>query len=246
MPPDAEAHKRSNYMLKVSTVENKSGNAKARYNFHSENLSEITFEKLVGEMAANNTTVTKADIMGVLDVYKSVAMRYLLLGYSVRGVFGLLHVTAGGTADDMLLPFEPKLPGNDHSLNLRMTIDNSTAKEILDKTETERVTSRIKMMPVISLVKNAYGNEDSAINAGDTIRIIGEYIKFAPEDKTQGVFLEKDGVETRLDYCTWNTGKRIDARIPADLEAGDYTVLVKAKPNTIMYSSAYKKKITVS
>ena len=35
--------------------------AKAKYNFRSENEAEITFEHLINEMAANNTTVTKAD-----------------------------------------------------------------------------------------------------------------------------------------------------------------------------------------
>ncbi|MBR4600042.1 MAG: hypothetical protein IKO39_08340 [Treponema sp.] len=88
----------------------------------------MTFEHLINEMAANNTTVTKADISGVLDVYKSVVLRYAQLGYTVRGPLGLVYVTAGGTTDD--------------NPNLRFLPDTAVSRSVLANTMTERVSNR--------------------------------------------------------------------------------------------------------
>ena len=206
--------------------------AKAKYNFRSENEAEITFEHLINEMAANNTTVTKADISGVLDVYKSVVLRYAQLGYTVRGPLGLVYVTAGGTTDD--------------NPNLRFLPDTAVSRSVLANTMTERVSNRKKMIPNIESVINADGNEENVIKAGDTIRILGDYLKFDTEDETQGIFIEKDGVPKRLDYYAWNTNKRVDTRIPADTEAGKYTLSISAKPCTVQYTESFADEIEIS
>ena len=233
-------------MLKIFLRQNMTTNAKAKYNFRSENEAEITFENLVEEMAANNTTVTKADISGVMDVYKSVVLRYVQLGYTVRGPLGLLYVTAGGTTDDKLASFQPNISTNDHNLNLRFLSDSSISRSILANTKIERVSNRLKMIPNIEDVLNADCNDKNTIKAGDTIRILGDYLKFDPSDEAQGIFIEREGVSTRLDYYAWNTNKRIDTRIPGDCAAGKYTLKISAKPSTVLYTHVFSEKIEIS
>ena len=111
---------------------------------------------------------------------------------------------------------------------------------------TERVSNRKKMIPNIESVINADGNEENVIKAGDTIRILGDYLKFDTEDETQGIFIEKDGVSKRLDYYAWNTNKRVDTRIPADTEAGKYTLSISAKPCTVQYTESFADEIEIS
>ena len=233
-------------MLKIFLRQNMTANAKAKFNFRSENEAEITFENLVDEMAASNTTITKADIFGVMDVYKAIVLRYVQLGYSVRGPLGLLYVTAGGTTDDKLASFQPGLKNNDHSLNLRFLAEMGVLRSVTANTKTERVSNRLKMFPAIDEVQNADGNTEKVIKAGDTVRILGEYLKFDQKDETQGIFLEKDGVEKRLDYYIWNTNKRIDTRIPFDIEPGEYIFRISAKPCTIQYTADFSEKVVIS
>lgn len=233
-------------MLKIFLRQNPSVNAKTRFNFRSENEAEISFETLVGEMAANNTTITKADVFGVMDVYKAIVLRYTQLGYSVRGPLGLLYVSAGGTTDDKLESFQPGLATNDHFLKLRFLADAAVARAILSNTKTTRASNRLKMIPAIEDVRNADGNEENIIKPGDTVRIFGDYLKFDSKDEEQGIFLEKDGVKTRLDYYVWNANKRIDTRIPSDLEPGAYTVKISAKPSTILYTESFSNPVTIS
>ena len=42
------------------------------------------------------------------------------------------------------------------------------------------------MIPNIESVINADGNEENVIKAGDTIRILGDYLKFDQQDETEG------------------------------------------------------------
>lgn len=102
------------------------------------------------------------------------------------------------------------------------------------------------MIPNIESVINADGNEENVIKAGDTIRILGDYLKFDTEDETQGIFIEKDGVSKRLDYYAWNTNKRVDTRIPADTETGKYTLSISAKPCTVQYTESFADEIEIS
>lgn len=233
-------------MLKIFLRQNMTANAKAKFNFRSENEAEITFENLVDEMAASNTTITKADIFGVMDVYKAIVLRYTQLGYTVRGPLGLLYVSAGGTTDDMLESFQPGLTTNDHFLKLRFLADAAVARSITSNTKTERASNRLKMIPAIEDVQNADGNSENIINPGDIVRIYGDYLKFDAQDEEQGIFLEKDGVKTRLDYYAWNANKRIDTRIPSDMEPGEYTVSISAKPSTVLYTESFATPVTIS
>lgn len=232
-------------MLKISLRENKTVNAKSKYHFHSENEGSITLDELVNEMAGNNTTLTKADIAGAMNVYKEVVLRYVQLGYKVYSPLGQIYISAKGTSNDKLAAFEPQLSSNDHDLNMRMIVDSAVAKTILSGTKTERVSGSYKMIPEIDEVQTVDGVPISQIKAGAALRIIGEYLKIDQDDKEQGIFLEDGENKIRLENYIWNKNKRIDVLIPQDTAPGTYTVTIRAKPNTILYSRSFSKKITV-
>ena len=233
-------------MLKISLRENKTANAKSPYHFYSENSGSLTFDELIDEMAKNNTTITKADIAGALNVYKDVVLRYLQLGYKVHCPFGQLYICAKGTSNDKLASFEPHNFGNDHDLNVRLTVDSSIAKAVLASTKTERVSGRYKMIPSIEEIQNVNGATLKEAKPGNVIRIIGEYLKIDENDREQGIFLIKGDASMRLENYIGNKNKRIDAMIPADIESGSYKVSIRAKPNTILYNENFIKEITIS
>ncbi len=232
-------------MLKISLRENKTANAKSKYHFHSENEGSITLDELINEMAGNNTTLTKADIAGAMNVYKEVVLRYVQLGYKVYCPLGQVYISAKGTANDKLAAFEPQLSSNDHDLNMRITVDSSVAKTIIAGTKTERVSGSYKMIPEIEEVQTVDGMPISQAKAGDALRIIGEYLKIDQSDSGQGIFLENSESSIRLENYIWNKNKRIDVLLPADIAQGTYKVTIKAKPNTILYSRGFAKEITV-
>lgn len=233
-------------MLKIFLRENTNQNARSKYVFRSENEAVLALDKLIVEMAQNNTTMTTADVKGVMSVFYDVVVKYLTLGYSVKTPLGLLYVSAAGTADDLQDEFTPTVESSDHALNIRYLPDSAAAKTVTSETLHERVSNRYKMMPHIDTVQNASKSQGNEIKAGDMVRIYGDYLKFTESDESQGVFLEKDGTETRLSYYAWILNKRIETKIPTDLAAGSYTLIVRAKPSTVVYETKCKESVTIS
>jgi hypothetical protein len=106
---------------------------------------------------------------------------------------------------------------------------------------------------IIGLVTDtATGNVDGTITAGDDIIIDGVKIKITQDDdETCGVFfVDAAGTEYRVTHrYTQNTPKRVIARVPAELAAGDYTLKIVTKfsstselknPRTITYNLTLK------
>lgn len=233
-------------MLKVSLRENKIGNAKAKFIFHSENDGDVTYEELVKKMASFNTTITEADVTAVMNVFKDVVVEYLCDGKTVRTPLGIFYVVASGTADDPLASFETSVQSNDHNLRVRFKAGTQISRSMLENTKVERASSRLKMIPYIHSVSNIDGTKGCTAAPGEIIRITGDYMKFDSADQSQGVFIAKDGEETRLAYCSWNKDKRIDVLIPLATAAGEYKIKIAAKPNTVLYTDTFKNPLTIS
>lgn len=240
------AGKKEKIMLKVSVRENKIENAKAKFVFHSENNGEVSYDNLVKQMASHNTTITEADIYAVFNVFKDVAVENLADGKTVCTPLGRIYAIASGTTDNPLASFDASWKTEGQGLRLRFKPDTKVYKSLLENTKIERTSSRLKMVPYIQDVSSINGESKMSVSRGKPIRLSGEYMKIDTSDKSQGIFLVKDGVETRLDYYIWNKDKRIDVLIPQTVEAGSYNVKIAAKPNTILYTDTFTKPLTVA
>ena len=228
-------------MLHVFLRENISKNANSKFVFRSENAGTFTMDSLLDEMAANNTTVTRADLAAVMNVFKTVLLRYLLLGYTIQTPLGSLYVSAGGTTDDDKASFTPELRSSGHRLHLCFFPTSDVSASVKRLTKFERSSDRLKMVPLIHSVQNGNGKDE--IVRGELMRVNGEYLKFDAEYMTQGLFLTKDGVSTRINYYTCNAPGRLDALVPASLEPGYYVLSVAARPNTITYTQDFKTEL---
>jgi hypothetical protein len=233
-------------MLKVSLRENFYTGAKRAYVFRSTNTGELTVDQLVTEMATFNTTITEADTLGVLNVMKRIVLKYVNLGYTVHTPLGYFHASASGSTDDLLDSFNPNDSAKNHELALLYCPNTEVSKNVNDSIQIERASNRPVMTPSIDKVQNADGTGTTEIRPNDLIVILGDYLKFDPAKTEQGVFLSKDGTETRLTYYAHNTQGKIEARIPADLAAGSYTVMIRNVPSTKPMEVTYKKAVAIT
>lgn len=233
-------------MLRISLRDNKIGNAKAKYVFHSENDGVLTYEELIKKMASYNTTITEADTSAVMNVFKDVVTEYVCDGKSVQTPLGIFYAVASGTTDNPDTSFDVSSAENDHILRVRYKASRKITRSVIEDIRTERTTGRLKMIPYIQSVANIDTSKGQTASSGEMIRLRGDYLKFDETDKTQGVFLVNSAGETRLDYCTWNKDKRIDALIPRGIASGEYKVKITAKPNTVLYSETFAKPLTIS
>jgi hypothetical protein len=233
-------------MLQVSLRENMTKNAKRKYFFRSSNNGELTVDQLVSEMATFNTTITEADTLGVLNVMKRLLIKYVNLGYIVHTPLGYFHASASGSTDDLLEQFDPKNHDTNHDIALLYCSSTEVNTKMKDGIQTERVTNRLITTPSIDAVKNAAGKVDAAVHPGDTVLILGDYLKYDETDEKQGIFLSKDGTETKLTYCPHNTAGQLEARIPSGLAAGTYGVIIRNVPTMTFTETTWKKTLTIA
>ena len=239
-------HGRLTNMLQVSLRDNKVNGAKKQFFFRSSNNGSLSTDELVKEMYSFNTTITEADTLGVLNVLKRLVVKYVNLGYTVHTPLGYFHASASGSTDDADEDFAYKSLANNHEISLLYCPSAEVNSNVQDGIKIERVSGRLIISPEITIVKNAVGENTAEIKPNDSIVILGNYLKYDESDDGQGVFLKKDGTETRLTYCPHNTDGKLEARIPAGTAAGEYTVIVRNKPSSVILEVYWKKLLVIT
>jgi len=234
------------YMLKIFKRENNGFMGRKRYIFRSSNMAGFSQEDLVRKIAAANTTVTEADTLAVLNITKRIILDYVEQGYTVKTPIGTFYASASGTTDDIWEKFTPQDDTKDHMIRFLYRPATDISDAVLKQTRFERASDNLKTLPHITLIKNAAGNENSPVRAGDIIRIIGNYLEFDDTSSDEGVFLVHGDDSYRLSYYTRNTAKSIEARIEPAVPAGEYTFVLKNTPTAKQVKTVYKKKFIVS
>ncbi|MBQ3023944.1 MAG: DUF4469 domain-containing protein [Spirochaetaceae bacterium] len=238
---------RKNYLAKDNTNP---------FVFHSRTLNTLSEDALVEKMQEYNSTLTEADIKGVLSVLKTTVLRYTGLGYLVKLPFGNIWAVASGTCQNMNDSFNPKSSITDHSLDLHFKCSNTSKEELLRVAEYEKVSSTYIMRPSIIGAfsfdddgneipvdtKDENGNDISSLNfsTGDIVRLRGEYLKVSSKDINQGVVLisENDESQYRISRYSRNSGTFLDFTIPVEIPTGKYSLQIVTKPGVNRYETA--------
>lgn len=238
---------RKNYLAKDNTNP---------FVFHSRTLNTLTEDALVEKMQEYNSTLTEADIKGVLSVLKTIILRYAGLGYLIKLPFGNIWAVASGTCQNINDPFNPKSSSNDHDLNLHFKCSKSNKDDLLRVAEYEKVSSSYVMRPSIIgafafdddgneipvVTKDENGNDISSLSfsTGDILRLRGEYLKVSSKDINQGVVLisENDESQYRISRYSRNSGTFLDFTIPVEIPTGKYSLQIVTKPGVNRYETA--------
>jgi hypothetical protein len=233
-------------MLSIFTRENTGTIAKMKYVFRSSTMTTFTLDELVKKMAAFNTTITEADTLAVLNVMKRLVIEYVEQGYTVQTPLGLFFAAASGSTNDLTDAFEPRAAGLNHNIRIRYRPTTEIEKDIVEHTPVERVSNILKTIVNIDVVQNAAGDTGMSIRPGDTILILGDYLKFDETATDQGVFLSDGTASTRLIYYTQNTGGKIAARIENTVAPGKYTLSVHNIPISTPSAAVYKNPVVIT
>ncbi len=155
----------------------------------------ITAEEFIDKIAQDNTTLTKADAVGMVEEIFRNLILLLRDGYTVRLPFGVYRPSIRGAFENPEDLFDPRR----HEIVISVSPGIRSRQAMRREARAERAV-RVGPAPnVTSYADHSSGQKDGVLTPGGVGRVYGSRLKFDPDDPQQGVFFLAGAVATPAD-----------------------------------------------
>ena len=214
-------------MLKYSLRENLLTPAPDDYMAQVTDTRSYSLEEIIDLMMDKGSTLMRADVAAVLQVYGEVCSSIVADGAALNTPLMNTALSISGVFEGANDTFDKKR----HTVNLNLSA-GTLLKEALPKIKCEK-TEGASTDPYITEVTDIVsGKTNSTLTKGGVVQLTGSRLKFDQKDEAQGVFfVPETGNPVRAAVIAENKPARLMAIIP-DLAAGTYYVEVRTKVDT--------------
>lgn len=179
-------------------------------------------DSIATEMLKRGSTITKADILAVLNVFFTVVGEEVADGNSVN--LPLMNIRAGVTG-----VFSSVTDSFDASRHIKKA-NLSAGIDLIRKmngASVEKITVPITSPALIAFNDVNSQTTNSLLTPGGIAQLMGEELKFNPANAAEGIFfIAADNTTTQATVIASRTEGKIVFSIPS-LPAGDYTLEVR-------------------
>ena len=183
-------------------------------------------DEVIDLMMRRGTTLTRADVAAVLQVYTEVVGELTADGSAVNTPLFNTSFSVSGVFNGMSDMFDRAR----HSVSVNVNA-GTVLREAVKSVKTEK-TEGANTGPYITEATDVVsGAVNSAVTAGGILRLTGSRLKFDAADAAQGVFLVPEGAgdAVRCGVVAENKPARVMVMIPADIAPGAYYAEVRTK-----------------
>ena len=214
-------------MLKYSLRENLLTPAPDDYMAQVTDTRSYSLEEIIDLMMDKGSTLTRADVAAVLQVYGEVCSSIVADGSALNTPLVNTSMSITGVFNGANDSFDRKR----HTVNLNMTA-GTLLRDAVAKVKTEK-TEGASTDPYITEVSDIVsGKVNEVLTKGGVVQLTGSRLKFDQKDEAQGIFfVPETGNPVRAAVIAENKPARLMAIIP-DLAAGTYYVEVRTKVDT--------------
>ena len=183
-------------------------------------------DEVIDLMMRRGTTLTRADVAAVLQVYTEVVGELTADGAAVNAPLFNTSFSVSGVFNGMSDMFDKAR----HSISVNVNA-GTALREAVKSVKTEKTEGANTGPYITEAVDVVSGAVNSAVTAGGILRLTGSRLKFDAADEAQGVFLvpENDGDAVRCGVVAENKPARVMVMIPADIAPGAYYAEVRTK-----------------
>jgi hypothetical protein len=180
-------------------------------------------EEIIERIAEHDSTVSKPDILCVLEDFFTAIERLLLEGHNVNTPLASFRVGIQGRFKGPNDAFDPAR----HRIVARVSSGARLRKTVADRaTAIKQETSKCSPSPNEYVDVNS-GARDSALTSGGMGQLFGYRLSYDPADAQQGIFfISADGGEERVEVIGRNKPHELMFTVPV-LAAGSYTLEVR-------------------
>jgi len=200
---------------------------------------------IADRIVAMGSTVTRADILSVLNDRDEAVRAMLLDGDRVNTSLVSLYVTIKGVFDGPTAPFDSSC----HQFALVSIPTRDLTQWVQVNSRAQQVSADRPEPEPLRFIDVATGEMDSVLTPNSVANIIGRRLKFDASDPQQGVFfVAADGAASPAPMIAKNSPSELIITTPAGLAAGNYTLEVRAilPGNTEMRTGQLPFTLTVS
>ena len=212
-------------MLKYALRENLLTAAPDDFMAQVQDVRSYTLDEIIDAMMQKGSTLTRADVAAVLQIYGEVCASLIADGSALNTPLMNTSLSISGVFNGANDAFDKKR----HTVNLNISA-GTLLRSVLPKVKCEK-TGTVSTDPYINEVKDVVsGTINTTLTKGGVVQITGSRLKFDQKDTAQGIFfVPETGEAVRATVIAENKPARVMAIIPADLAAGTYYIEVRTK-----------------
>ena len=182
-----------------------------------------TLDDIVERMVKRGSTVTKADILSVLEDFQQTIVELVVDGDSINT--DLFRITA--SISGVFANAKDSFDSSRHQINLNVYA-GWLIQQIISRLTVEQVEA-VTPRPSLKILRDiTTGSINESLTPGGPAELDGDRLKFDPEDPGQGIFLISNGTETRAETIIRNMPGNLIFMVPDDIVAGEYQIEVRA------------------
>jgi hypothetical protein len=206
-----------NYYLR----ENKLTQEEGDYMANVRSSRQVDLEDVIKRMGERGSTVTKADILSVMEDFEGALESLLAEGANVTTPFANFSTSIRGVFDGATDSFDPSR----HQITLIVHPGKNVRAYFKQNVSPQKEEKADKGPNLIDFVDNNSGEHNSILTPGGLGTLIGNRLSYDPEDQNQGVFfIAEDGAETQVAIIGQNKPSMLVFIIPETLSSGDYFI----------------------
>lgn len=190
-----------------------------------QDVRSYSLDEVIDLMTRRGTTLTRADVSAVLQVYAEVVSELVSDGCAVNTPLFNTSFSISGVFAGMSDTFDKSR----HNVSLNINA-GTKLREAVKSIKTEKVDG-VSTNPLITEATDVVsGLVNVSLTPGGVLRLTGSRLKFFPADETQGVFLvSESGSEVQCAVVAENKPARVMVMIPQDIASGTYYAEVRTK-----------------
>lgn len=180
-------------------------------------------ESITSIMLKRGSTVTKADVMAVLDIFFDVVTDEVADGNNVNLPLVNIRPSVTGTFNSVSDSFDPSRHTKGASISQGLALISK-----IRVAKVEKINQPTPTPALIEFTDVTTGITNSMLTPGSIGRIMGEELKFNPVNADEGIyFIDADNVPTKVATIDNRTEGKLTFIIPATLTAGSYKLEVR-------------------
>jgi len=208
-----------NYYLRKNHLSTSDEN---RYVACVQKKEPIYQEDLIKDMLRKNTTVTRQDILVVMDLLKESVMDNLLLGFPIYSDLFKAGISIRGGFSSSYDEIDPAK----HQLSVNLNASSDLKKQLLKRAELDTVRYEAPSPSIREIYD--YGSNENSLNftRGSLIHIRGNHLYVEGQDSTVWLSVAGSNEMISLPNIHKSTKTSILCNLPEDIEAGSYELTV--------------------